>query len=203
MEKFEFAEGASTGSIDREAGTIKGVSLISTPEARGHNVKIDRASIDSFFSAVQGKSIKAYYTHSPENDALDSIGLWENFEVVEEGEFVKLKADFKALDSWKEHNKKDYDSLFELAEKAPEAFGVSAEFQGEHIYYDDEGNETKLNNDDDKEAFIRALEVSAFSIVANPSANPTGLFSNEEVNKTLSSELSKVNEEKGKVAMEL
>lgn len=203
MEYFELNEGTSTGAINKEAGTIKGVSLISTPEAKGHNVKIDQASIESFFKVVEGKTIKAYYTHSPSNEALDSIGLWENFEVKQDSEHTKLVADFVALEAWKEHNKKDYDSLFELAEKAPEAFGVSAEFQGEYIYYDDEGNETKLNEDDDKEAYIRASQVSAFSIVASPSANPTGLFASNETSKALSKELTSLSEEKNEMALEL
>jgi len=197
--------------IDSKLGIIKGVSVISTPEAKGHNIKIDQKSIQSFLEAVEGEKVKAYYTHSPENDALDAIGLWENFQIVEDGEFTKLTADFLALESWKEHHKDEYDALFEMAEKAPEAFGVSAEFTIEKIYYNDEGEEEKYEGQEDKEVYARAVEVSAFSIVAQPAANPTGLFAEakEEIEEeqdnlvVLTKKLIDMDREKNDVVVEL
>jgi hypothetical protein len=180
METFKFEQTVlARGEVNKEMGQITGVSLISTPEAKGHNISLDRASIQSFFDAVQGKQIKAYYTHSPSNEALDSIGLWTDFEIIEDGEFTKLIANFQALDSWKQHHQDDFDALFELAVKAPEAFGVSAEFQAKTIYYKDD-EETEYTGQEDVEVFARAVEVSAFSIVAQPAANPTGLFAAKE-----------------------
>jgi hypothetical protein len=181
MELMQFEqETLNRGIVDKALGRITGVSLISTPEAKGHNILLDAQSIQSFYDAVQGKTIKAYYTHSPSNEALDSIGLWNEFQIVEDGEYTKLTATFQALDSWKQHHQDDYDALFELAEKAPEAFGVSAEFQAETIYYDEQGEAQKFNGQEDVEVYARAVEVSAFSIVAQPAANPTGLFAEGE-----------------------
>jgi len=179
MQTFEFeATATRQGKVDAENGVIYGVSVISTPEAKGHGIKIDAASIASFHEVTKEKQIKAFYTHD-DNEALDAIGFWENFEIIEDGEFTKLQADFVALDAWKKHHTHLYDSLFEMAEKAPESFGVSAEFSGKAIYYSEDGEEIdfKHGEDDDKEIYARALEVSAFSIVAQPAANPTGLFS--------------------------
>lgn len=179
MQTFEFeATATRQGSVDAENGVIYGVSVISTPEAKGHGIKIDQASIESFLAATEGKQIKAFYTHD-DNEALDAIGFWENFEIIQDGEYTKLQADFVALDAWKKHHAHLYDSLFEMAEKAPESFGVSAEFTGKAIYYSEEGEEIdyKHGEDEEKEIYARALEVSAFSIVAQPAANPTGLFS--------------------------
>jgi len=187
--KFQILEDvANVGAVDAELGIIRGVSLISTPEAKGHNISIDRKSIESFYDAVNGKPIKAYYTHSPANEALDSIGIWQNFEIKEDGEYTKLTADFSALDAWKQNNKKDYEMLFELASKAPEAFGVSAEFSAKTIVYGEDGEEEEYQEgeDDDVEKFARAIEVSAFSIVAQPAANPTGLFAKGEEQVALS-----------------
>jgi hypothetical protein len=170
------------GIVDAESGRIEGVSLISTPEGKGHNISIDRKSRESFYEAVEGKTIKAYYTHSPANDALDSIGLWSNFRIVEEGEYTKLLGDFEALEAWRQNDTKEYQMLFELASKAPEAFGVSAEFSARAIVYEEDGKEKDYDADQDAnmEVFARAVEVSAFSIVAQPAANPTGLFAEQK-----------------------
>ena len=191
------------GAVQPDEGVIRGVSLISTPEAKGHNISIDKLSIQSFYDAVEGKSIKAYYTHSDDNDALSAIGLWENFAIKEDEEYTKLTADFKALEAWKENNKKDYDMLFELASKAPEAFGVSAEFTARTIVYGEDGEEKdyQAGEDDDVEVFARAMEVSAFSIVAQPAANPTGLFSADT--SDVQNKLIKLAEQNKEVEMEL
>ena len=178
MQTFEFRANAErTGLIDSDAGKIFDVSVISTPEAKGHGIKIDQASIESFYNATKGKQIKAFYTHE-ENEALDAIGFWENFKIIEDEQYIKLQADFVALDAWKKHHTDLYDSLFEMAEKAPESFGVSAEFTGKAIYYSEDGEEIeyKHGDDEEKEIYARATEVTAFSIVAQPAANPTGLF---------------------------
>lgn len=191
------------GNIDRENSMIKGVSLISTPEAKGHNLSIDEASIDSFLSAVDGKQIKAYYTHSPENDALDSIGLWSNFRKEQDEQYTKLLGDFTALKAWRDNNPKDFEMLFELAEKAPEAFGVSAEFQAELIYYEDgEAKQFDKDSESDVEVFARAKEVSAFSIVASPASNPTGLFA-EAKQDEMQKQFAETIEAKESLALEL
>jgi len=204
MDEFKFAqpEPTRTGEVNKEQGLILGVSLISTPEAKGHGIKIDRGTIESFYEGVKDKSIKAYYTHDDDNEALDSIGLWENFEIVEDGEYTKLTADFKALESWREHHPDRFDALFELAEKAPEAFGVSAEFFAKRVMYSEEGEEIEWDGESE-DVFARAIEVNAFSIVAQPSANPTGLFSQPkeveedevDVEEFLSFNLTKTQEE--------
>ena len=168
-----------SGKVDKENGEITGISVISTPEAKGHDLKINEESIKSFFEATEGKQIKAYYTHE-DNEALDSIGLWDNFQVIEDGEYTKLTADFSALNSWKEHHQAEYDAFFELAEKAPEAFGVSAEFTGETFFYQDGEAVNFSGQEGVEEIYARAINVSAFSIVAEPAANPTGLFAVKE-----------------------
>lgn len=179
MEQFNFSQDTTLleNRVDKEKGVIFGVSVISTPEAKGHGVKIDNATIQSFYNHTEGKSVKAYYTHDEENEALDAIGLWENFQIIEDGEYTKLTADFVALEAFRNHKSGYFDALFELAEKAPEAFGVSAEFFASRVFYNEEGEEQEYKGEDGVDVYARAVEVSAFSIVAMPSANPTGLFS--------------------------
>jgi hypothetical protein len=201
MEVTSFGKVLDNKVIDKALGIIKGVSLISTPEAKGHNLKIDEKSIESFYNALEGKPVKAYYTHSPSNDALSSIGLWENFEIVQEENFTKLTGTFKALDSWKKHHADEFDAFFELAEKAPEELGVSAEFVGTKVIYKD-GEELEYVDQENAEVFARATEVQAFSIVAEPSANPTGLFSKKD-SEELASQLQELSKEKTELALDL
>ena len=45
MSKKIYFETTTLSQIDKENGTIFGISVISTPEAKGHNLKIDTKSI--------------------------------------------------------------------------------------------------------------------------------------------------------------
>lgn len=201
--KFEAIAASRSGEIDLENGTIKGVSLISTPEAKGHGMSIDEKSINSFAEAVGEKTIKAYYTHN-DNEAFDTIGLWKNFEVIQDGEDTKLTGDFEALESWKENKKEEYDALFELAEKAPEAFGVSAEFTGTKVFYNEDEEEVEYSGQEEAgKLYARAIEVQAFSIVATPAANPTGLFSEPSEKVNLAEVASDLAEKKQELESEL
>lgn len=202
--KFAAQLAERTGEIDQEAGTIKGVSLISTPEAKGHGLSIDKKSIESFLAAVEGKTIKAYYTHG-DNEAFDTIGLWQNFSIDSEGEETKLIGDFESLDAWKENKKEEYDALFELAEKAPEAFGVSAEFTGSKVFYNEDEEVEYTGQDEAGILYARAGDVQAFSIVATPAANPTGLFSegSQKADTNLAEALAKISEEKQQLSSHL
>jgi hypothetical protein len=191
MDKKIYFETTTLSKIDKENGEIFGVSVISTPEAKGHNLKIDHQSIQSFFDAVDGKQIKAYNTHSNNEGVGDVIGIWENFRIEESEEFTKLLADFSALESWRKNKEEEYESFFELAEKAPETFGVSAEFIGFGIQYNEDGEELEWDGETEGDVFARAKEVHAFSIVTEPASNPTGLFSE----KTISQVPSKKNSE--------
>ena len=182
MSKKIYFQTTHIKKIDAENGEILGVSVISTPEAKGHNLKIDGKSIESFFNACDGKQIKAFMTHQGNESPADVIGIWENFRIEEDGEFTKLLADFSALDSWKRNNPKEYESLFELAEVAPETFGISAEFVGYGIQYDEDGNEIEFDGESEGDVFARCAEdgTSGFSVVLQPASNPTGLFSEKD-----------------------
>ena len=86
-----------------ENGEILQVSLITTGEILGHGMFLDESGLDSFLQCVEGTQVKTYYKHSEDNEALSSIGYFENFKKVEaeEGEY-KIIGDFSALNAWKE-----------------------------------------------------------------------------------------------------
>jgi hypothetical protein len=176
MNKLYF-QTTKLNQIDAENGEILGVSVISTPIAKGHNLFVDNKSIQSFFDAVEGKQIKAFMTHESNESPSDVIGIWENFRIEEDQEFTKLLADFSALDSWKRNHPSEFDAFFELASVAPNTFGISAEFIGFGVLYDEDGEEVEWDGESEGDVFARASEVSGFSVVLEPASNPTGLFS--------------------------
>ena len=181
MDKIRFSEKAINGNVDSETGTIANVSLISNVfgEAKGHGVKIDEKSIQSFSDAVTDKKIRAFYTHDIDNECLDSLGWFENFRIEREGELVSLRGDFVSLDSFRQHQPEMFDKLFELASETPELVHVSAEFLADYVTYSDEGEEQQVSDfSQDEDIFVRCRECHAFSFVAHGATNES-LFSYE------------------------
>lgn len=190
METKHFSNNPNITKVDLENGEVNEVSLITTGEILGHGMWLDEAGLDSFLQCVQGTQVKAYYKHSDENEALSSIGYFENFQKKqkENGEF-QIVGDFSALNAWKQSNNKEYSTFFELAEKAPEVFGISVEALIRGAYYSTEGDLIWLDESEDEldeESKIYAFcdKVLAWSVVSTPATNPNGLFSqNKESNK--------------------
>ena len=79
MAKKEFSTNPNIEKVDFENGEVLQVSLISSGEILGHGMYLNESGIDSFFEAIEGKQIKAYYKHSDENEALSSIGFFSEF----------------------------------------------------------------------------------------------------------------------------
>lgn len=183
MDTKHFNQNTNLEKIDLENGEILEVSLITTGEILGHGMFLDEAGLDSFLTCVEDTQVKAYYKHSDENEALSSIGYFENFRKVEagEGEF-KIVGDFSALNAWKESNEKEYKTFFELATKAPEVFGISVEAMIASKYYDENGELVDYSEgtpDEDTKIYAFCEKVLAWSVVSTPATNPNGLFSQE------------------------
>jgi FtsZ-binding cell division protein ZapB len=206
METKHFSNNPNITKVDLENGEVTEVSLITTGEILGHGMWLNEAGIDSFLKCVEGTQVKAYYKHSDENEALSSIGYFENFQKKqkEDGEY-QIVGDFSALNAWKENNNKEYSTFFELAEKAPEVFGISVEALIKGAYYDSEGEFVWLDESEDEldeETKIYAFcdKVLAWSVVSTPATNPNGLFSqNKESNdmetKELQEQINKLQQE--------
>jgi hypothetical protein len=150
-----FSETLASSHIDREAGVIFGVSVITEGPALGHDLIVDaktlaqlKASSTTFSSGVK---VKAEH----KGGVSEILGVIKDFRV----EGKKLIGDFHLLSTaqGREH-------VLELAEKMPDTFGLSVSFQGEP-----EGNKA------------RCTKIRSVDLVADPAANPGGLF--EEVDK--------------------
>lgn len=181
METKHFKENTNLSKIDLENGEILEVSLITTGEILGHGMFLNEAGLDSFLQCVEGTQVKAYYKHSDENEALSSIGYFENFKKVEAGEGeYKIVGDFSALNAWKESNEREYKTFFELATNAPEVFGISVEALIESkVYQDGELVEYTGEEKMDTPVYAFCEKVLAWSVVSTPATNPNGLFSQE------------------------
>lgn len=182
IERFAFAALNEGMNVDREAGTMRGVSLISVGEALGHGLYVDERTLETALDVLEDmETLPAYVTHRGalfEDRLTREIGMFENFRI--EGD--KVKADFQAFQSFQEDESRRFNRLFELAEKMPKRFGLSIVFAGMKAWATDVGD-IPFDGDNDRPenaAFefpsIRVEEVTSADFTDSPAANPTGLF---------------------------
>jgi hypothetical protein len=153
--KTDFA--ALAGEIDAASAIIRGVSVITAGEARGHGLLVDAKTLEQVKEAAEtypgGLKVKTDH-YSGFNEI---VGTLKNFVIDDD----QLRADLFLL--------KNHDAtprILEMAELMPGSFGLSISFSGQHE--EQEGFE---------EAFARCSEIYSADLVDAPAANPTGLFS--------------------------
>lgn len=151
----ELASRFVSEKIDRAAGIICGVSVITEGSAIGHGVEIDaqtlaevKACADKFHDGVRVKM-----EHGTGFDHI--VGTLRNF--VIDGN--QLRADLHLILS---HARTA--SILEMAEKMPGGFGLSIAFTGSR----EKSGDVIL---------ARCTELYSVDLVDLPAANPTGLFS--------------------------
>ena len=124
------------GAVDREAGTIRGVSIIEAGEARGHRMMISDRSLETVGGLLEDKMLPAYISHhgAQADRLMEEVGAFANFR--RDGN--KIRADFEALPSFRDHEPERFDRLFDLADKMPATFGISIVFEGSLVWETDE-----------------------------------------------------------------
>jgi cell pole-organizing protein PopZ len=142
-------------TVDRANGVIEGVSVITSGiKARGHDLEVDDTTVAQMLSCGKEMgTVTVKWNHQTGADAVN--GFLTNFRA----DGKQLRADWHLL---KSHDK--YEQAMELAERMPSNIGLSAAFSGKE--------ETKGNK-----KFARCSELIAVDLVAQPAANPSGLFS--------------------------
>ena len=182
---YEFEMTALDGVVNKDAGVIKGVSVITCGiQAKGHNLEVDKTTIEQMCHLCQGKGqVPVKWNHRSGADAVN--GFLTNFSIVGN----KLKADWHLL---KTHDK--YETAMELAERMPKDVGFSASFTG--LSELEDGRKVYPPNDETKymhlkegdndmpvppgeKIFARCDDVASVDLVAAPAANPSGMFSSE------------------------
>jgi hypothetical protein len=162
-------------SVDESNGVIRGVSVITSGvTARGHDLEVDDKTLEQIHEcAAKMGSVPVKWNHKSGADAV--CGYLDNFHF----EGKKLKADWHLL---KSHER--YSQALELATRMPKNVGLSAAFLG------------KEENKGGKK-FARCSELVAVDLVAQPAANPSGLFEAKvDTNKSGMSENQLSTEEK-------
>ncbi len=147
-----------SGKVDKEAGIIHGVSVITAGIAKGHNETVDALTLSQVEACAKkfAGGLKVVDRHTRSSDSiLSTAGTLKNFRT----ESGKVRADLHILAS--EPNR---DKLLEMAEMMPDTFGISIAFSGP--------TETR-----DGTNFARCTEIYNAALVDVPAANPTGLFS--------------------------
>ena len=213
--KFAFgAEPSNETRVNKEAGTMTSVALISVGPALGHGLFVDAKSLETIAAELGETKLPAYITHRGAifDDRLTrEIGYFERFRIEDD----RLLGDFQAFESFQEDETKKYKRLFELAEKMPERFGLSIVFSANAVWATPNGDiplGRSPSNDSDRlydennppeDALfeypsIRVEEVSSADFVDSPAANERGLFSHIDkpnTYKMTKADLLKLNEE--------
>lgn len=147
----------AAGQIDRAAGVIRGVSLISEGPALGHGVQVDAKTLEQVKNAAAQYEggLKVKLDHS--GGAGDIIGYVSNLRI----DGSKLLGDLNLLE-----NSPHRDYVLEIAEKIPDTFGLSIAFSGP----------TELASDK-RTVLQRCSEIYSVDLVSEPAANRDGLFS--------------------------
>ena len=136
---------------------IKGVSVISVGEAKGHGLFVDAQTLREVKACAEtyAGGVKVNLDHGA--GIKDIVGFCDNFRIIGD----KLVADLNLL---KTAERRDY--VLEIAEKLPDTFGISIAFSGPI---------REVNG----KRFASCEELYSADLVQTPAANPTGLFSFE------------------------
>ena len=169
----------AVGSVNKDKGTMEGVSIISAGEAKGHRMMISQKTLESSITLLLGKSLPAYLSHDNAfgDRLLTEAGLFSGF--YRDGEQIRAKK-FTALESFKKYEPEKYDRLFEMAAKAPLNFGVSIVFEGQLFWELRDGGEAPvetLSEPPENARFgiptVRPLAITSADFVDSPAANPS------------------------------
>jgi len=160
--------GFKANNVNKEAGVIEGVAVITMGEAKGHGVHIDSEFLDAVVEQGNAlkQGLKVRFGHpSMSSTALGTfLGREKNFRRV--GDVVR--ADLFLSNTAKETPGGDlYNYVLEMAENESDMFGTSIVFTP---------GESKFLSGDTKE-YATLTKLHANDIVDDPAANPDGLFS--------------------------
>ena len=146
------------GDCEMEENDFGGVSILEIGEAKGHDLFVDKMSLEKAMEIMKQapNGVKVKMNHGSGLDAV--VGFARNARI--EGD--KLVADLKLL-----KNSPHYGLIKEMADEAPDQFGISLAFVNE--------SETIEGKD-----YIRPQSIASADLVSSPAAT-NGLF--EEVVK--------------------
>lgn len=173
-------------AVNRESHTINGVSAIQAVEALGHNMMIDRKTLEQVrdLGNAAPKGIKVRFTH-PQPCGEASLGKFlgrgKDFFISEDGSKTKFNIHLsRAAAKSPKGDLRDY--VETLAEDEPDMFGMSIVFSGQKVWIRENGEEVsarKMGRPADattKKPVARVEKLHAVDVVDEPAANRDGMF---------------------------
>jgi hypothetical protein len=185
---------ANASEIDRDGGmygfgVINGASIITRGEALGHDLWVDADFLSDVTAAGNAKNfgLKARFTHPGlSSDGLGTyLGKVHNLRT--EGDQVIGDLHFQeSATKTPDGNLAEY--VMQLAEDAPEDFGISIVFDHDaaaselHTLENTQGGRFVSPDEDNKNNYphARLAQLRAADVVDSPAANPDGLFHREQ-----------------------
>jgi hypothetical protein len=176
MQKLTFFAAATGSRVDREAGILRGVSVITEGEAKGHDMIVDSVTLQQVKACAETyvDGLRVKMDHYTGIDAM--VGVLRDFVI----DGPQLRADLHLI---KSHE--DFEKILEMAENMPGSFGLSISFSGDsedvEVPSDDteevEPNSGELPDSGTEIArAARCMEIYSADLVDQPAANPSGLF---------------------------
>lgn len=160
------------------------VSLITGGiEAAGHGIFIDEVTIDGAMKALLGRTLRSYLKH--DGAGSDRLGQEIGFFSGIYRDKLQLRAkEFRFLESFRAEAPATFAKLVELADKAPDQFGVSLVLEYKPVWVLADGQEIPAVLGESAPAgavrslpSVRIISVNSADLVQRPAANPNGLLS--------------------------
>jgi len=157
-EEMECGEDCECQECEMESNDFGGVSILEIGEAKGHDLFVDKVSLEKAMEIMNKapNGVKVKMNHGSGLDAV--VGFAKNARI----DGNKLVADLRLL-----KNSQHYGLIKEMADEAPDQFGISLAFV----------NESESINGKE---YIRPQSIASADLVSSPAAT-NGLF--EEVVK--------------------
>ncbi len=161
-------------------GKLKGVSILTKGEAKGHGAMIDDRTLEQFMTLVDGKKFPAYLTHAGgTSDRLgEEMGIFSGFK--RDGD--QIRANFAFLSAFLKGSPKEAATILELADEHPEQLGISPIMRALEVWPLPNGDEVECislaSRPEDCLATLPSLRptaVKSCDFVQNPAAN-VGLY---------------------------
>ena len=160
------------GKIDRSAGIISGVTVITANvPAKGHGIYTDAKTLQTTLEVANefkgGVKVKLRHKMSGEFQSVveNTIGVIKDFFIAGD----KLRGDLHLLKSLESETK---EKIYEMAEVMPDQFGLSIHFSGVCETFADK-------------KYLRCEELQSIDLSDNPAANPDGLFESKPMSKEI------------------
>lgn len=159
-----FYDTSALARVDRDAGIIHGVSVITEGAALGHGAWIDTVTLQQVVSVASEYKTGLRVNNDHGSDLFAAAGFLQDFRIEKRNGTSRVIANLHILES-ETHREK----LLELAATIPDTFGLSVVMSGIH-------------EKRDGKTYLRCSELLSADLVPEPAANPTGLFSKPKTN---------------------